>query len=426
MKKIMTILYDLVSFVITLVYLPVYLFKRKFHKGFLNRLGFFPVGLKFENPIWIHAVSVGEALAVKNLIDELRRKYPDKQMVISTVTATGNKIAHAIARGNDSVIYFPLDFGFICRRVINKINPCMVIIAETEIWPNFISGFYNKHIPAVIVNSRISDKSFKGYTKIKFLVSPILNKISLFCSQTDTDARRLISLGADKDKVKITGNMKFDIPLLPFFKGGRRGNLQVVQVNDKLWVAASTHPGEEEIMLSAYKNLLARYPRLRLLIAPRHPERTPGIEKIVLSQGFNPIRISRLSANQAGPAVFILDTIGQLMDFYKIADVVFVGGSFIKKGGHNILEPAVLEKPIIFGQYMFNFRDIADLFIKHNAAILAHNQDDLEKALSGLLNNPQLAGELGAKAKALVEQNKGATARTAGYIESILTADKKQ
>ena len=206
----MFILYDLIFLVFTLIYLPIYLFRGKFHRGFLARLGILPKNLSLDRPVWIHAVSLGEAISTRGLVEELRKAYPHKKFALSTVTATGNKIAREISRTGDFVTYLPLDFSFTVKTVINRINPGLFIIAETEIWPNLIAHLSKKGIPIVTVNARISDSSFKGYSAIKPLIKPILNKISLFCAQADLDADRLKKLGVAADKIKVTGNMKFD------------------------------------------------------------------------------------------------------------------------------------------------------------------------------------------------------------------------
>ena len=207
----MFIIYDLIILVFALVYLPIYLLKRKFHLDFKMRLGILPPGLELHRPIWIHAVSVGEVMAARNLIKKLRIAYPDKRLFITTVTLTGNKIAKNIARRTDLISYFPLDISFIVRSVVDKIKPSLFIIMETEIWPNLIAYLYQKKIPIILVNARISDRSFRGYLSIKFLLKPLLNKINLFCVQTQMDAQRLMRLGVVKNRIEITGNMKFDV-----------------------------------------------------------------------------------------------------------------------------------------------------------------------------------------------------------------------
>jgi len=418
----MFIFYDLIFLLISIIYLPIYLCRRKFHAGFKSRLGVLPENLALNNPIWIHAVSVGEAMAVRGLTDELRKIYPDKKFVISTVTATGNKIAKGIAKGGDYVTYLPLDFSFIIGSVINKISPSLLIIAETEIWPNLIRCLYRKKIPVVSVNCRISDSSFRGYSCIKFLVKPILAKVNLFCAQTERDKERLMRLGASADKIQVTGNMKFDLKDFDFKRNYTEYKSKLgLSPKEKLLIAASTHPGEERIILATYKKLLKDYPDLKLLVAPRHPERAPEIADLIKEFGFEPIRISLLNSElktHNSKTVFILDTIGELISFYAVADLVFVGGSLVRKGGHNILEPASMEKPVLFGPHMFNFSDIAEMFLSHKAAIMVRNQEELASNISLLLNNPDTSVALGRAAKQLIQQNQGATSRIARLISS--------
>lgn len=418
----MSIFYDFIFIIVALIHLPLYLFRGKFRRGFSRRLGFLPKGLDLDRPIWVHAVSVGEAITLKPLVESLRINYPQKRLVISTVTSTGNKIARQMARDTDLVTYLPFDISFIIRSVINRINPSLFIIAETELWPNLISSLYKNNIPVIVVNGRISDGSFRGYSKIRFLLKPMLDKVALFCVQTERDSQRLISLGAPQGKIRICGNMKFDASV--------NTNVSTVDLEEyrkllglnpaeRLLVCGSTHPGEEEIVLNAYQDLQKEFPSLKLLIAPRHPERAKDIEKLILARGFNAVSISNpklITYNSQTTTVFILDTIGQLIYFYALADIVFVGGSLIKKGGHNILEPASLGKPIIFGPNMFNFRDITDLFLADNAAIMLSDESQLKLKIKELLQNPQQAAELGRRAKALIADDIGATARVMDLI----------
>jgi 3-deoxy-D-manno-octulosonic-acid transferase len=418
----MFIIYDLVFLIVAIFYLPIYLFRKKFHRGFLSRLGILPKNLRLNKPVWVHAVSVGEAKAIKGLVEGLRRIYPDKQFVISTVTPTGNKIAQGLAGPQDLVTYLSLDLSFIVKSVIGRINPSLFIIAETEIWPNLINCLYKRKIPVIIVNGRISDASFKGYMCVKFLLKAILTKIGFFCVQTLRDSQRLQSLGVDKGKIQITGNMKFDA--VTDLKTDTQDYKLILGLKDedRLLVAGSTHPGEEEIVLGAYKGLLEKFPNLKLLIAPRHPERSKDIAGIVSGLGLCSVFVSATAfeCNCVTRLVFILDTIGQLVNFYNIADVVFVGGSLVKKGGQNILEPGSLGKPVLFGPHMFNFRDIADLFLSNKAAILVRNEEDLRDRVTDILNNPALASGLGEVARQLILQNQGATERNLQYIRKII------
>lgn len=421
----MFILYDLIFVIIAVIYLPIYIIRGKFHSGFFSRLGFLPKLPNLDRPIWIHAVSVGEAKAIKVLIEELRKVYPAKRFVISTVTATGNKIARGIAKEGDLVTYLPLDLSFIVGRVLDLIKPCLFIIAETEIWPNLIRVLSKRKVPVVTVNGRISDSSFKGYLAIKLLVRPILRKISLFCVQTLRDSERLECLGVSADKVRVTGNMKFDGSFLPSGANGHSDLRQQMDLHpmDKILVAGSTHAPEEEIILGIYKSLLAQIHELKLVIAPRHPERSSEIEKIVSRFGFSSVLTSALPfkcVDCISTPVFIVDSIGRLIDVYAEADAVFVGGSMAKKGGQNILEPASLGKPVIFGPHMFNFRDIAELFIRNKAAILVNDAQELKKEISSMFNDPIRGREMGERARKLIYDNKGATVKTVELIKAFL------
>jgi len=424
----MFILYDLIFLVISIVYLPIYLLRGKFQRGFMARLGILPKDLELNNPIWIHAVSVGEAQAVRVLVEGLRKAYPAQKFVISTVTATGNKIAKTFAKDGDLVTYLPLDFSFIVRKTINKIKPKIFILAETEIWPNLISYLYKKNIPTAVVNGRISGRSFKGYRFIKFLAQPILTKIRLFCVQTERDAERLRSLGVAADKIKVTGNMKFDITI-DTQKDYSAYRLKLGLLPDeKLLVAGSTHPQEEEIILGVYQELCVTYPDLKLLIAPRHPERSADIAALIEKFGFSPVRLSSLNSRTQrtqsnSRTIFILDSIGELLNYYAIAEVIFVGGSLVKKGGHNILEPAALGKPVLFGPQMFNFWDIAELFLSAQAALVVSGPEELKTKISDLLSDPSLIAQLGKRAREVVFRNQGASPRNLEFLSFFFTAD---
>ena len=417
----MVIIYDFITLIFTLIFLPIYLFKGKFHRGFLARLAILPKNLLLDRPIWIHAVSLGEAISIRGLVEGLRKAYPSKKFVISTITPTGNKIAQGLAKEADFVTYLPLDFSFIVRHVIGRIKPGLFIIAETEIWPNLIAYLYRKKIPIVTVNARLSDASFKGYSSIRPLIKPILNKINLFCSQTELDAARLKQLGVGASKIKITGNMKFDLKDSSALKKDYidyRAKLKL-DPGDRLFIAGSTHPGEEEIILAAYASLLNKFPNLKLLIAPRHPERSKDVLRLISDSGFSGLEVSRLNLGAAAPKknpVFVLDTVGELVNFYAAADIVFVGGSLIKKGGHNILEPADQGAPIIFGPYMFNFRDISGMFLKNNAALMVRTQADLVSAAEKILGDATKAAQLVNNAREVIALNQGATKRN---IEEI-------
>jgi len=420
----MFIIYNLVFFIFILVYLPVYLLRGKFHQGFLGRLGILPAFLNLDRPIWVHAVSVGEAVSIKELIGQLRKAYPHKKLVISTVTSTGNKIAQGLVGNNDLLIYLPLDLSFIVRGVLERVNPCLFIIAETEIWPNLISQLYKKKIPIVIVNGRISDSSYSGYSAIKYLIRPILRKINMFLLQSDTDASRLQKLGVAKEKMRVTGNLKFDLNLNA---GSGLSTLEerrklMLGPEDKLWVCGSTHAGEEKLIMQTYQELLLVYPKLKLLIAPRHPERSQEIAALAGKMKFVPVLVSNLSGACricSNNSIFILDTIGKLFNYYACSDIVFVGGSLVKTGGHNILEPASLKKPVIFGPYMFNFRDIVDLFIQAEAGIMVKDTVELNSKIKELLSSNLMAKNYGERAYKLINEYSGATLKNVQIIKQL-------
>ena len=445
----MFIFYDIIFILVFLFwYLPGYIVKGKLHSGFLMRLGIFPRqirrGFSGRQTIWLHAVSVGEVLASRELLEGLRKEYPQSQIVISTVTPTGNAVARKIAAPQDIVIYLPLDISFIAAAAVRRINPFLVIIAETEFWPNLIGVLHRRKVPIITVNARISDGSFRGYRLIRFLIRPVLNKISLFCLQSEADARRLSVLGASPEKLKVTGNMKFDNADYPASRDPATRDAEYrkrlgLGEKERLLTAGSTHPGEEEMILRVYKGLLKDFPGLKLLIAPRHPERAGEIGRLALNYGFDPIFISKLqpsaidhrppghglasySQSHRLSTVFILDTIGQLTSFYAVSDIVFVGKSLVNKGGQNILEPAFFAKPVLFGPHMFNFREITALFMANQAAVMVKDEEELSRKISFFLANPDEAKRLGRAGKELLSRNQGATEKNLEFIRNYFNA----
>jgi len=421
----MFIIYDVVFFIFALICLPLYSLQGKFHRGFNRRLGILPSSPGLENPIWIHAVSVGEVNAVKGLVSQIRKNYPRKKIVISTVTATGNKIASGLINNGDFLTYLPLDFSFIVGRVLRKVNPCLFIIAETEIWPNLITALYRQKIPVITVNGRISERSFAGYSAIKLFIRPILKKVSRFCMQSETDALRLKALGVEDSRIKVTGNVKFDIDLENLAQAdfSQYRKKLWLQADEKLFVCGSTHEGEEIKLFNVYNKLLTAYPKLKLLIAPRHPQRSKKICRLAKDNGFMPILVSGITSSCPtciNKAVFILDIMGELFNYYGASDIVFIGGSLVRKGGHNIIEPASLKKPVIFGPNMFNFRDISGIFLKSGAAMMANNESELVNGIKYILGNDSKASEMALKARAVIAANKGATGKNIEVIKEYM------
>ena len=418
-------IYDIFFFGFSIIYLPYLAVKGKAHEDFAQRFGMLSGAVRdasASRPLWIHAVSVGEVMAAKNFIEKLAEKFPGRKIVLSTTTKTGNAIARKILDESIPKFYFPLDFSFVVKRALDSINPSILIVMETEIWPNLILELSRRKIPIVLINGRISERSYRGYKRIKFLFGRVLKKITLFCMQAAADAERIIALGAPKTNVKVTANMKFDTAFRLSDGTALRRNA-VFEGGGGLIIAGSTHSGEEEVILDTYAGLVKEFGGLKLLIAPRHIERVGAIKRLVRQAGFSPVLLSETKvpeAGHSGKTVFILDTHGELSQLYGIATVVFMGGSLIKRGGHNIVEPARFGKPIVFGPFMFNFRDMAGLFLESEAAIQVKDAGELTSALRSLLKDRGKRDSLGRAAKKLIDENTGATGRNIREVCNIL------
>ncbi len=420
------IIYDILFIIFCIFAFPFLLVRGKLHSGYLERLGFIDKDKICKSSIWLHAVSVGEVLSAKELIKLLKTEFPDTRILITTITQTGNRVARDIAAPDAFVTYLPLDISFIIKNFINRFNPKIFIALETEIWPNLIIQLSGKKIPKIILNGRISKRSFKRYRIFSFLVKSILNKIDLLAMQTQEYATRALTLGVPKEKIEVSGNMKFDALKEEDTPEDKKEILSrlALKEEDIFFVAGSTHKGEEEIIVSVYKKAKNTIGNLRLLIAPRHIERTKEVENIVIKFGLQPVRISELGTDKTDKdCVFILDSLGALKDYYSVCSLAFVGGSLVAVGGHNILEPAYFAKPIIFGRYMHNFSDIKDLFLENNAAIVANDAIELEDSIR-IIAKAQLpqVKNMGKKAKQIVDNNRGTTRRNIEIINKVLGA----
>jgi len=425
-------IYDVFFAVFALAYLPYLAIKGKAHRDFMQRFGKLPpeiLKISALRPVWIHAVSVGEVLAVKNFVKKFSARFPGKKIVLSTTTQTGNAVARGIFGNEIPKFYFPVDLGFVVRRVINLINPSAMFIMETEIWPNLILELSKKQIPIALINGRISDRSFKGYRRVKIFFKNILEKIDIFCMQTEADADNVKALGAPENRVKVMGNMKFDVEtdLGPTRDEVISDITSLERPGSELLVAGSTHGGEEEMILQVYAILTKRFRNLRLLIAPRHVDRSAVIKKMAVGMGFEGILMSdfRKLKKRDIPAktVLILDTLGDLKAVLGRANVVFMGGSLVKRGGHNIVEPAMFGKPIVFGPHMFNFRNMAQLFLKEKAALKVADKAGLASTLESLLLDREKADAMGQRAKKLLEKQKGAAIRNVNGIAHFMGRD---
>lgn len=424
-------LYDIGFLLFSLFYLPTLIFKGKMHSDFGERFGRYAEDKRkalasLKGAIWIEAVSVGEVATCKALIGKLKEKFPGRDIVLSTITKTGNDLARKLFQKDAVIIYFPLDLSWIVRRAVSSVNPGLYIMIETEIWPNMIKETARRGVPSLIVNGRISDRSFGKYKLAKPFLSDTMKRIEAFCMQSLQDAERVKALGAPGERISVTGNMKFDFDISADAVRAQeiRRSARLAE-GDMLLVAGSTHPGEEVVILEAFKKLSSEFPRLKLLIAPRHIDRIPEIEKLVTTSGFQPLGVSGLRVTNYElrvTDVLLLDTIGQLRDIYSIATVVFMGGSLVPHGGQNPVEPAALGKPVIFGPHMFNFREISAALLDKGGAILVKDPAGLLNSIRMLLADPAKRSETARCASLAIAEKRGATDRNLREVEKLLHA----
>lgn len=416
------IIYNLIIILATpLIYLSSLYFHGR--KGFWQRLGYFPFSPQQEGikgSVWVHAVSGGEVAAAVPVIKELKKKVPDQTILLSTSTEAGLTMSEKVSAEIEAAFYFPLDFPWIINRVMNNLSPRAIVILETEIWPNLVWEAAKRNIPVIMINGCIQDKNLAGYRRFSFFFKDVLRSYALCCMQTKEDGERIKAIGAEAEKVVVTGNTKFDHPA-PLTQDTDPALLKAKEEwglgeTGKIIVAGSTHPGEEEIILDAFQRL--ERSDLRLIFAPRHLKRVKEVEDLLKKRG---IRYCLRSTGANSEAeVMVLDTYGELARVYGLADLVFVGGSLVPIGGHNPLEPALLGKPILFGPYMGNFRDIRTALLGKEAAIEVRDGNQLTQELARLLNNPTEAAGLGQAALEVIEENRGAARRNAELIAGLL------
>ncbi len=374
--------------------------------------------------VWIHAVSVGETLSAAPLARLLRSRRPDVELFVSTVTLTGQETAaRTLGNAVDALFYFPFDLPWTCAKFLDRVRPDVVVVLETELWPNFIAACARRGIPVVVLNARISERSFRGYGRFGFLFSRVLRSVSAFSAQTGDDARRLVALGADPSSVTVAGNMKFDVaPPREDASPFRAWMLDEKARGASWFVAGSTHEGEDAEVLRAFRGARDVNGAVRLLLAPRHPERFDAVADLCAREGLEAARRTRLDlARPAPPApVILLDTVGELLAAYAAADVAFVGGSLVPKGGHNILEPALYGVPTIVGPHMENFREIAGIFTSGRAVRQVEGGAELAAELSRWASDPRSYAETGRNASELLAAFRGATGRNAAIVEREL------
>ena len=432
----MYLAYSFVTFVGFILASPYFLYQairyKKYIGSFRERLGLLPISFNIDadESIWIHAVSVGEALTARALASDLRARYPRLRLFVSTTTIAGQQIARRSLAHVDGVFYFPFDWTATSTRTLNGVNPRLFIMMETEIWPNLLRLCRKRGIRTVVINGRISARSYPRYRLIRPFFSRVLADVDRFCMQSEESARRLVDLGAEPSRVAVTGSLKFDSLELPSATSHAKPRARVLRFfrispNRTVVVAGSTLRGEEAAVLQAFSRVKTMMPSALCIIAPRHPERFGEAERIAREAGFVTLRRTELPIDVEPRAdVIILDSIGELAQLYQLATAVFVGGSLVDHGGHNILEPAVFGKPIVFGAHMENFRDIADTFLANGAALQVQSDRELEDVLLALVNDPVRRARLGAAARALVEANRGAKTKTLAVIADLLPPDE--
>ncbi len=405
-------------------YLPILAFKRLRPDGYGRslgqRLGRFGEGLPREPRCWIHAVSVGEAATAVPLVEAITRRWPQLGIVMTTVTPTGARIVADRLAGRAVHRYFPIDLPGPVRRALDAVNPRFFLCMETELWPNLLRALAARGVPSMIANGRISDRSFRRYRLVRFFTARMLAHVRVLAMQSEEDARRIIALGARPERVVVTGNIKSD--LIPPEGGGDALWQRLLGLDDgePVWVAGSTHRGEEAIVLDVYLHLRARMPTLTLVLAPRHPERVAEVERLVRERRLQPVRRSDLPKSQARGAVIIVDTVGELAQIYRVASVVFVGGSLAPTGGHNMLEPALLRKPVLFGPHTTNFRESAELLLEAEGALVARDGAELEAHMGALLMDAERRRLMGEAAFKAVAGRRGAIKHTLELVERYL------
>ncbi len=418
-------LYDMLLYAIAPLYFPFIALSRmargKKRLGLRERFGFFSPGFfadKKGRRVWFHAVSVGETLAAVPLVLALKKKMPDAEIYFSTVTETGNSVAREKLGGAARIIFFPFDFGAVVRRVIGQMSPDLFVVVETEIWPNLLKALHDKSIPSLIINGRISPRSFKGYSRFGFFFRRVLPLVSGYLMQSEADAQRIIRLGAPPENVSVSGNIKFDQSIASGTPASRAA--LGIPEGAKVFIAGSTHQGEEDEALKAYKELLVDFPGMVMALAPRHPERFAAAEDAVRQAGFQCVRKSIGAQFIASGSVLLLDTMGELAGTYAVGDINFVGGSWADVGGHNILEPAAFGKPVFFGPVMHNFRDISRIMKDCGAGIEVKDGAELAAEAKKLLLDPAKYSALGKAALEAIDKNKGALAKDLEAVEEML------
>lgn len=375
--------------------------------------------------VWVHAVSVGEVFIALKLMQEWRKRRPELRFVLTTTTSTGYALARRELPTEDVLLYYPVDLPLIVRRVLEQINPRAIVLVELELWPNLIRLAHAWGIPILLANGRVSDRSFKGYQRVRCFTRRILPLIDLFCVQTELDSQRLAALGAPQQRIRALGSAKYDVAVADRSEEDRARAILAeagITSEHRIVLGGSTWPGEENALMDAYKGLKTRHRNLVLLLAPRHMERKEEVVAEIREQGMSFVQRSTMGQApvRVTPQVFLLDTTGELKNFYACADVIFVGKSLTQHGGQNPIEPALHGKAIVCGPYMENFRGVVDDFLNADALIQVPDLQNLRRTLDDLLTNEQRREAMGLRAAGVVAQKRGALDRTLGLLDLVV------
>jgi 3-deoxy-D-manno-octulosonic-acid transferase len=403
------------------------LFQKRLRKALIQRMGFLgiqPLG----DSIWVHAASVGEVFCSVPLVRRIKKEFPHRKIVLTTMTSTGNDAAKTQLPEADHILFFPIDHPLILRRVLKKIQPTILLIAETELWPNLLRACGRKGIPIILFNGRISEKSFRGYLFFRFLFEECLKYVSSFLMQTNEDQERIIQIGAQSERTRVAGNLKFDQALPSVTQEASTQLAQSLGLHGKepVFIAGSTHAGEEELLTSLSKELRQIAPDLIFILAPRHLNRLEEVERMLQKESLSWIRRTVLPMDQdrpdqkRRPEVILLDTMGELMSLYSLATLVFIGGSLVPVGGHNPLEPLFFKKCVLFGPFMFNFLEISRRLIEAEGAIQVKDREDLTLQMKRLLRNEKVRKEMGERGYQFLRKHQGATERMFAVIKPYL------
>lgn len=419
----MRILYNLIAYLLYLPFTAYWLIRAVGNATYRHKIG---QRFGFSYPalsesIWVHAVSVGEVVAAEPLIRALLERFPDRPLLVTTVTPTGASRANKVFGDRIVHSYIPFETLFAVNRFFRRVDPAIALILETEIWPNLYEACGVRNIPLVLVSARISPRSVRSYRRLLPLFRETLSHGIVIAAQSKTDAQRFISLGASADRTQVTGNIKFEIEVEAGLQQKGADFRNRIFGARPVWVAASTHDGEEQQVLDAHKILLRSHPNLILVLVPRHPERFSHVSELISKNGLSHVARTEDIACADSDQVFLGDTMGEMMMFYAASDIAFVGGSLVPIGGHNLLEPSALGVPIVFGPHYFNAPDIAELFIEQSACRTVENPDELAHTIAELLDDRALAAELGDRAKDVVTRNRGSLKQLLEVVSPLIS-----